>query len=119
VKLHYTSNSVFLMKGLIEGRFDITTTAIDNLIAYQEGQGETPVSVAPDLVAFMGLENAFLNLVALPEIKSINDLRGKDLAPVRVVAARPAAVIFSAAADANSRQRLQSGAWIPSYFSKR
>lgn len=80
VKLHYTPNSVYLMTGLIEGRFDITTTAIDNLIAYQEGQGEAPVKVAPDLVAFMGMENAFLNLVALPEIKNINDLRGKDVA---------------------------------------
>jgi ABC-type nitrate/sulfonate/bicarbonate transport system substrate-binding protein len=79
VKLHYTPNSVFLMTGLIEGRFDIATSAIDNLIAYQEGQGEAPLKVAPDLVAIMGMDNAFLNLVALPEITSIDDLRGKDL----------------------------------------
>jgi ABC-type nitrate/sulfonate/bicarbonate transport system substrate-binding protein len=79
VKLHYTPNSVFLMKGLIEGRYDIAISAIDNLVAYQEGQGEAPVGVVPDLVAFMGLENAFLNIVALPEIKSIDDLRNRDL----------------------------------------
>jgi ABC-type nitrate/sulfonate/bicarbonate transport system substrate-binding protein len=80
INLRYTPNSVYLMTGLIEGRFDITTTAIDNLVAYQEGQGEAPVKVQPDLVAFMGLENGFLNLVALPEVKNISDLRGKDLA---------------------------------------
>jgi ABC-type nitrate/sulfonate/bicarbonate transport system substrate-binding protein len=81
INLRYTPNSVYLMTGLIEGRFDLTTSAvIDNLVAYQEGQGEAPVKVAPDLVAFMGFDNAFLSLVAVPEVKSITDLRGKDLA---------------------------------------
>jgi ABC-type nitrate/sulfonate/bicarbonate transport system substrate-binding protein len=79
INLRYTPNSVYLMTGLIEGRFDIATSSIDNLVAYQEGQGEAPVKVQPDLVAFMGLENGFLNLVALPEVKSIGELRGKDL----------------------------------------
>jgi ABC-type nitrate/sulfonate/bicarbonate transport system substrate-binding protein len=67
------------MTGLIEGRFDIASAAIDNLVAYQEGQGEAPVKAQPDLVAIMGLENGFLNLVAVPEVKSVSDLRGKDL----------------------------------------
>jgi ABC-type nitrate/sulfonate/bicarbonate transport system substrate-binding protein len=80
VKLHYTPNSVYLMTGLIEGRFDIATASIDNLIAYQEGQGEAPLKTAPDLAAFMGLENGLLNLISLPDIRSIGDLRGKDVA---------------------------------------
>jgi len=67
------------MTGLIEGRFDIASASIDNLVAYQEGQGEAPVKMQPDLVAFLGLENGFLNLVALPEVKAVTDLRGKDL----------------------------------------
>ena len=79
INLRYTPNSVYLMTGLIEGRFDIATSSIDNLVAYREGQGEAPVKVQPDLVAFMGLENGFLNLVAVPEVKSIGELRGKDL----------------------------------------
>jgi ABC-type nitrate/sulfonate/bicarbonate transport system substrate-binding protein len=79
INLRYTPSSVYLMTGLIEGRFDIASASIDNLVAYQEGQGEAAVKVTPDLVAFMGLENGFLNLVALPEVKSISDLRGKDL----------------------------------------
>ena len=79
INLRYTPNSVYLMTGLLEGRFDIATSSIDNLVAYQEGQGEAPVKVQPDLVAFMGLENGFLNLVALPDVKTIGDLRGKDI----------------------------------------
>jgi len=79
VNLRYTPNSVYLITGLVEGRFDITTSAIDNLVAYQEGQGEAPLKVQPDLVAFLGFDDANLNLVALPEVKSIGDLRGKDL----------------------------------------
>src|SRR5229473_7792501 len=48
VKLTPTPNSVFQLTNLIEGKFDIAMTAIDNLIAYQEGQGEAPVSGTPD-----------------------------------------------------------------------
>lgn len=73
-----TPNSVFQLQGLIEGKFDIAMTAIDNLVAYREGQGEAKV-LGPDLVAFMGGDNGFLRLVAVPEVKSFNDLRGKTL----------------------------------------
>ena len=79
VALTPTPNSVFQLTGLIEGRFDIAHTAIDNVVAYMEGQGEAEVSVAPDLTAFMGGDNGFLALVTQPEIKSYADLRGKSL----------------------------------------
>ena len=79
VALTPTPNSVFQLTGLIEGRFDIAHTAIDNVVAYMEGQGEAEVSVAPDLTAFMGGDNGFLALVTQPEIKSYADLRGKTL----------------------------------------
>ena len=80
VNLRITPNSVYLMTGLIEGRFDLAATAsIDNLVAYQEGQGEAPLKVQPDLVAFMGTDDGFLNLVGLPDAKGVTDLRGKDL----------------------------------------
>jgi len=46
-----TPNSVFQLTNLIGGKFDIAMTAIDNLIAYREGQGEAPVP-GPDLFAF-------------------------------------------------------------------
>src|SRR5256885_5074385 len=53
VKITPTPNSVFQLTNLIDGKFDIAMTAIDNLVAYDEGQGEAPVSTQPDLIAFM------------------------------------------------------------------
>jgi ABC-type nitrate/sulfonate/bicarbonate transport system substrate-binding protein len=73
-----TPNSAFQLQNLIEGKFDIAMTAIDNLIAYREGQGEAKAD-GPDLIAFMGGDNGFLRLVAVPEVKSFDDLRGKTL----------------------------------------
>jgi ABC-type nitrate/sulfonate/bicarbonate transport system substrate-binding protein len=79
VNLVYTPDSVYLMTSLIEGKFDMALTSIDNLIAYQEGQGEAPVKAPVDLAAFMGMDNAFLYLITAPEIKTFADLRGKQL----------------------------------------
>src|SRR2546422_545787 len=78
VKLTPTPSSVFQLTNLIEGKFDIAMTAIDNLIAYREGQGEAPV-LGPDLIAFMGGDNGFLRLVAVPEVKALADLRNKTV----------------------------------------
>jgi len=79
VKLTPTPNSVFQLTNLIEGKFDIGVTAIDNVIAYMEGQGEAPVSVTPDLFVFMGGDNGFLRLVTIPEVKTYQDLKGREL----------------------------------------
>jgi ABC-type nitrate/sulfonate/bicarbonate transport system substrate-binding protein len=79
VKLTPTPSSVFQLQNLIEGKFDIGSTAFDNVVAYQEGQGEAPVSGTPDLFAFMGGDNGFLRLVVVPEVKSYADLRGREL----------------------------------------
>jgi ABC-type nitrate/sulfonate/bicarbonate transport system substrate-binding protein len=78
VKVTPTPNSVFQLTNLIAGKFDIAMTAIDNLIAYREGQGEEPV-LGPDLIAFMGGDNGFLRLVAVPEVQSYADLKGKTV----------------------------------------
>jgi ABC-type nitrate/sulfonate/bicarbonate transport system substrate-binding protein len=78
VKTTPTPSSVFQLTNLIDGKFDIAMTAIDNLIAYREGQGEVP-KLGPDLFAFMGSDNGFLRLVTVPEVKTFNDLRGKEL----------------------------------------
>ena len=78
VKVTPTPGSAFQLTNLIDGKFDIAMTAIDNLIAYREGQGEVP-NPGPDLFAFMGGDNGFLRLVTVPEVKSFGDLRGKTL----------------------------------------
>jgi ABC-type nitrate/sulfonate/bicarbonate transport system substrate-binding protein len=74
-----TPGSVAQMTGLIDGRFDIAMTAIDNVIAYMEGQGEAKTTAAPDITAFMGGDSGFLSLIVAPNIKSAADLRGKKL----------------------------------------
>jgi ABC-type nitrate/sulfonate/bicarbonate transport system substrate-binding protein len=79
VNITYTPNSVFLMVNLIEGKFDLALTSIDNLIAYQEGQGEAPVTGTVDLAAFMGMDGGFLHLVTAPDVKAFGDLRGREL----------------------------------------
>ena len=79
VHLIPTVNSIQQMTGLIDGAFDVAMTAIDNVIAYMEGQGEAPTRNKPDIVAVMGSSSGFLSLIVAPEIKSFADLRGKTL----------------------------------------
>jgi ABC-type nitrate/sulfonate/bicarbonate transport system substrate-binding protein len=67
------------MTGLAEGKFDIAMTAVDNIVAYAEGQGEAPIGPQPEFFAFMGIDKGFLSLVVTPDIKSFADLKGKTL----------------------------------------
>jgi len=79
VKQTFTPNSVFQIQNLVEGKFDIATTAFDNVVAYQEGQGEVEFKTAPDLFAFMGGYAGGLRLDTLADIRSYTALRGKTL----------------------------------------
>ena len=60
VKTVNTPNSTFQLTGLAKGDFEIAMTAIDNIVAYREGQGAPGVD-GSDLVAVMGADNGFLN----------------------------------------------------------
>lgn len=73
-----TPSSVFQLTHLIDGRFDIAMTAMDNLVAYREGQGEASV-VGSDLIAVMGGDRGFLKLVSAPSIQSVSALRGESV----------------------------------------
>ena len=74
-----TPGSVFQLSGLVEGRFDVAITLIDNVIAYRNGQGEAPV-VGPDLFAFMASDTRVLpTLVTQPAIRRYADLKGQTL----------------------------------------
>ena len=79
VVLTPTPSSTFQMQGLAEGRFDIAMTAFDNVVAYQEGQGEAKIPANPDMFAFMGSDNGFLSVVGGRDIKTFADLKGKKL----------------------------------------
>ncbi|TFL15525.1 ABC transporter substrate-binding protein [Pusillimonas caeni] len=78
VNLTPTPSSSFQLTGLIDGKFDIAMTAIDNLIAYREGQGEVDKK-GEDLIAVMGADRGFLKLVTVPEVPDYEALRGKTL----------------------------------------
>ena len=54
--------------------------AFDNVVAYQEGQGEAELSTTPDFFAFMGFSRGTVRLVVSPDVKGYDDLRGKTLA---------------------------------------
>src|SRR5437660_3916598 len=79
VQLSYTPSSGFLIASLFDGKQDIALALMDNLIAYQEGQGEVRIAEPPDLVAILGVDGGFLSVVAAPGVKSFADLKGKTL----------------------------------------
>ena len=80
VKMTFTPSSTYLTSNLIDGKFDVGIFGIDNLVAYQEGRGEGKFTGTPDLVAFMGLNPGMLHLIAAPDVKTIADLRGRQIA---------------------------------------
>ena len=80
VKVTPTPNSVFQMQGLLAGKFDIAFSTVDNVVAYDEGEGEVPLPSAPDFFVFMGGQFGAARLVVSPDIHAIGDLKGKSLA---------------------------------------
>jgi ABC-type nitrate/sulfonate/bicarbonate transport system substrate-binding protein len=74
------TGSVDQMTRLMDGRCDIVMTAIDNVIAYVEGQGAVIPDTSPDLVAFLGCASEPRPLVARPDIGTIADLRDQRIA---------------------------------------
>ena len=79
VTLQPTLNSVAQMTGLSRDEFQIAMTAVDNIVAYVEGQGEAPIGAQPEFFAFMGSDSGFLSLVVQREITCWRELRGKTL----------------------------------------
>jgi ABC-type nitrate/sulfonate/bicarbonate transport system substrate-binding protein len=80
VEITPTPNSVFQITNLVDGNFEIAGTAIDNVVAYQEGQGVAELSREPDLFAFMGAGQVNLGLTVQADIAGYSDLKGTTLA---------------------------------------
>jgi ABC-type nitrate/sulfonate/bicarbonate transport system substrate-binding protein len=79
IEIQSTPDSVTQMTDFSQGRFDIAMTAVDNIVAYVEGQGQAPIGPPLEFFAFMAVDTGFLSLVASPDIKSTADLRGKTV----------------------------------------
>lgn len=77
--LQVTPDSRQLFAGLMAGHYQVAITAFDNIVAYQEGQGEQRFDPPSDFFAFMGSDDGFLSLVAVPEVRRFADLRGRTL----------------------------------------
>lgn len=77
--LQITPDSKQLFAGLMEGKYHVAVTAFDNIVAYQEGQGEVKFDPPSDFFAFMGSDDGFLSLVAAPDVKTVRDLKGRTI----------------------------------------
>src|SRR5262249_10055458 len=79
VTVAWTPTSGYLITALLDGRYDIALAGIDNLVAYQEGQGEAKIPDNPDLFAFLGNDSGFASIVAAPAVKRFADLKGRTV----------------------------------------
>jgi len=79
VEVQDTPNSVTQMTDFSLGKFDVAMTAVDNIVAYVEGQGEAPIGPQADFTAVMGSDSGFLSLVAAPSVRKIGEFAGQIL----------------------------------------
>ena len=71
-----TRGSKMQMRDMMEGNYDIATTAFDNIVAYTEGKGAVNYDNY-DMFAFLGVHSGMNSVVAAPDIKKWSDLKGK------------------------------------------
>lgn len=67
------------MEGMMSGKYHFGSAALDNTIAYTEGQGDVKIDNF-DLVAILGLHSGMSRILSRPEIKIWKDLKGKVVA---------------------------------------
>lgn len=75
-----TNGSVAQAQAMLDGAADMALTALDNVIAYDIGQGDPAVSGDIDFTAFLAIGFPALTLQVRPEITSYAQLRGKTFA---------------------------------------
>ncbi len=75
-----TPSSIFQFEQFGTGGCDIVFTAFDNIVAYREGQGAAKLAEIPDFRVIMGATQIELSVIAQPEIKRAEDMKGKTLA---------------------------------------
>ncbi len=74
-----TRGSTPAMRGLMEGKYQFGSTALDNTIAIAEGQGDVKFPDY-DMTAILGVHSGMNKIVGRPEIKTFADVRGKAIA---------------------------------------
>jgi len=81
VKIDFTPGSTYQLTHLIAGNYDMGFTAIDNIIAYREGQNEAylPAGTNVDLIAVLASDDGFLSISAQKDITSVEALKGRTV----------------------------------------
>jgi ABC-type nitrate/sulfonate/bicarbonate transport system substrate-binding protein len=74
-----TRGSEGVMQGIMSGKYQFGSAALDNTIAYAEGQGDVKLDNF-DAVAIMGVHSGMSRIVTRPEIKSLKDIKGQTVA---------------------------------------
>lgn len=74
-----TRGSTQAMQGLMDGKYQFASSALDNTIAIKEGQGDVKFPDF-DAVAILGVHSGMTKVISRPEIKAYEDVRGKAIA---------------------------------------
>jgi ABC-type nitrate/sulfonate/bicarbonate transport system substrate-binding protein len=74
-----TRGSVAATEGLMSGKYQFGSSALDNIIANAEGIGDTKIEDF-DLVGIAGVHSGMNKVVTRPEIKTYADIKGKTIA---------------------------------------
>jgi ABC-type nitrate/sulfonate/bicarbonate transport system substrate-binding protein len=74
-----TRGSSPAMKGLMDGKYQFASSALDNTIAIAERQGDVKFDNF-DVVAILGVHSGMNKIMSRPEIKSYGDIKGKAIA---------------------------------------
>jgi ABC-type nitrate/sulfonate/bicarbonate transport system substrate-binding protein len=74
-----THGSKEQQEDLMAGKYQFASTSFDNVVAYTEGEGQTKFPDY-DVVAIMGVHQGMTNVVARPEIKTYQDIKGQTVA---------------------------------------
>lgn len=64
---------------VMAGKYPLFITAMDNIVAFTEGQTETKVPQPTDMFAFMGVHRGLNSLVVKPELMTYQHLRGHTM----------------------------------------
>jgi ABC-type nitrate/sulfonate/bicarbonate transport system substrate-binding protein len=75
-----TSGSTQEVKDLYAGKYDVISSAFDNIVAYAEGQSDVPLDAPFDLVAFLGVHSGINSVVARPDVDGFAGLKGQAVA---------------------------------------
>lgn len=81
VKIDFTPGSTYQLTHLIAGTYEMGFTAVDNIIAYREGQNEAylPPGTNVDLIAVLASDDGFLSISAQKDVTSIETLKGRTV----------------------------------------